>query len=321
MVVLQGGEIVLARRMGPEAEHRRFRAGPREVGRPDLRPGGPLACARGCLGTLDEAARGHNILDPGATGARMHRVAQHQTHTLAEAGDGWPPGACRRLRRLGGLDERQRDSVQPPSGVVHAGQVDGATLRHGGSREPGRHAIPMRLGGEWLPDLGEVGRAVGLREVGEKLGALARQRPAPPEEVPGGAHRGGRDRRLGEPPAPPEDRHVLGVELLVLRLAAVEGLQRQGRPEDTREPCVRPQVGEPVPGEEAFDGDDEVVPRGRKGFEQGIGTGWHIPVQHNRAVLTQDTAIHGAGRQVDAAVQWVLVGGEAPEVSSSCACL
>jgi hypothetical protein len=40
-------------------------------------------------------------------------------------------------------------------------------------------------------------------------------------------------------------------------------------------------------------------------------------VQHARAVLTQDTHIHGAGMQGDATVTLVLFRGEAPEVSSS----
>jgi hypothetical protein len=57
---------------------------------------------------------------------------------------------------------------------------------------------------------------------------------------------------------------------------------------------------------------------GRDGLEQGVGTGWHIPMQSHLAVLTQDTDVHGAGMQVDATVKWMLVGVEAHEVSSSC---
>jgi hypothetical protein len=78
------------------------------------------------------------------------------------------------------------------------------------------------------------------------------------------------------------------------------------------------QVREPIPGENAFDGDDPIVPIGRDGFEQGVGIGWPIPVQPNLAVLTQDTDIHGAGMQVDATIKWMLLGVKSPEVSSSC---
>jgi hypothetical protein len=39
-----------------------------------------------------------------------------------------------------------------------------------------------------------------------------------------------------------------------------------------------------------------------------------MPVQYHLAVLTQETDVHGVGMQVDAAVQWMLVGVEAPEI-------
>src|SRR5262249_52561547 len=43
----------------------------------------------------------------------------------------------------------------------------------------------------------------------------------------------------------------------------------------------------------------------------------HIPVQHHRTGLTQDTDVHGAGMQIDTAVKWVLLRIESHEVSSS----
>jgi hypothetical protein len=87
--------------------------------------------------------------------------------------------------------------------------------------------------------------------------------------------------------------------------------------QDQRQPFLGTQVGEPIPCKDTFDGDDPIVPIGRNGLEQGVGTGGHIAVQHARAVLTQDTHIHGAGMQGDATVTLVLFRGEAPEVSSS----
>jgi hypothetical protein len=132
----------------------------------------------------------------------MHLVEQHPTHNLANAGDGLQPVERLRIRLLGCLDDRQLAIVQQPIVGVNEGQVDVDTLLHGGIRAPFRHAIPIRLVGEFLPDLGEVVLAVGMLDVGEKLGAFARQMQAPPEEVPGGTHRGGIDRRLGEHPAP-----------------------------------------------------------------------------------------------------------------------
>ena len=82
-------------------------------------------------------------------------------------------------------------------------------------------------------------------------------------------------------------------------------------------PFLRTQVREPVPGEEACDGHDHRFPRGCDSLEKRLRAGWHVPVQHDLALLIQDTDIHGAGMQVDAAVKWVLFGVESHEVSSS----
>jgi hypothetical protein len=65
MFFLHAGEILLARGIGAQQQHRRFREGPFERGIAPLRAGGAIALSRRCLRTLDEAAVGHNILAPG----------------------------------------------------------------------------------------------------------------------------------------------------------------------------------------------------------------------------------------------------------------
>jgi hypothetical protein len=52
---------------------------------------------------------------------------------------------------------------------------------------------------------------------------------------------------------------------------------------------------------------------------KGVGLGWHIPVPHPLAVLTQAPHVQGAGRQGDAAGKGGWLGGESQEVSSSAA--
>ena len=47
------------------------------------------------------------------------------------------------------------------------------------------------------------------------------------------------------------------------------------------------QVGEPVPGEDALDGDDEVVAVGRDGCEEPLGVARDVPVQEDLAVLVR----------------------------------
>ena len=64
--------------------------------------------------------------------------------------------------------------------------------------------------------------------------------------------------------------------------------------------------------EDTLDGHNQAVTRGGNGLEERFGRCWHGAVQHDLDVLTQDTDVHGAGMQVDTAVQWVLRGVESP---------
>ena len=55
------------------------------------------------------------------------------------------------------------------------------------------------------------------------------------------------------------------------------------------------EVGQPVPGKDTFDGDDEIVATRGNRLEQGLRAGFHVPVQHDLAILVQDTDVHAAG--------------------------
>ena len=118
---------------------------------------------------------------------------------------------------------------------------------------------------------------------------------------------------------PTAEQHgdFLGVDLVVFGLAAMDGFHREGMSKDKGNAFAGAEVGQPVPGEDAFDADDQIVPVGRDGLEKWLWAGWHIPVHQNLAILVQDTEVHGAGVQVDATVKLVLFGVESHEVSSS----
>jgi hypothetical protein len=86
--------------------------------------------------------------------------------------------------------------------------------------------------------------------------------------------------------------------------------------EDERALLFGTQVGEPVPGEEAFNGHDPTVTIGCHGPEKGVGSGLHVAVQHDFTIVAQDADVHAAGMQIDTAVKWVWMGVESHEVSS-----
>jgi len=76
------------------------------------------------------------------------------------------------------------------------------------------------------------------------------------------------------------------------------------------------QIGQPVPDEHAFDGDDDVLPVGLNGPEKRFRIGFKVFVKHGVAFLIQDTDVHGSGVQIDAAIILVLLRVESHRVSS-----
>jgi len=80
--------------------------------------------------------------------------------------------------------------------------------------------------------------------------------------------------------------------------------------EDKRDVLVGAEIGDPVPGEDAFDRDDEVIPVGSDGREEALGVCAHVAVQDDLPVAGEDAEVHRAGVKIDAAVVAVLFGIE-----------
>ena len=83
-------------------------------------------------------------------------------------------------------------------------------------------------------------------------------------------------------------------------------------PQDTRETVVGTEVGEPVPGDHALDGDDNPRSIRGNGFQEGLRVGFPLAVHQDLAVLVEDADVHRPGVQVEAAVKWVLRGVQSP---------
>ena len=123
---------------------------------PDLGAGGARPLPRRCLGACDHAAGGHTILDPWEAGDILHLIEQHHTQNRADAGDGLPPVQGLGIVLLRRLDDRQFSLAAQPIIMVNQGKVDRNALLSCWRREPFRHAVPMALGGQFLPDAGSV---------------------------------------------------------------------------------------------------------------------------------------------------------------------
>jgi hypothetical protein len=97
----------------------------------------------------------------------------------------------------------------------------------------------------------------------------------------------------------------------------MHGFPREGMSQDTRKAFSGAEVGQPVPGEDACDTDDQILPGGRDRLEKGLWASGHMPVSQELAIPIQEAEVHGTSMPGDATVKWVLLGGESHEVSSS----
>jgi len=85
----------------------------------------------------------------------------------------------------------------------------------------------------------------------------------------------------------------------------------------TGDTLARPTVGEPIPGANARDSDNNSSPLGGNGLATRLWARGHGARQQALAVVVKHTDVQGAGRQVDATVKLVLCRVESPEVSSA----
>ena len=66
-------------------------------------------------------------------------------------------------------------------------------------------------------------------------------------------------------------------------------------------PSARAEVGEPVPGEDALGGHDEVLAKRRDRFEKRLRARRQVPVQEHLAAVVEDAEVHRLRVQIDPA--------------------
>jgi hypothetical protein len=121
---------------------------------------------------------------------------------------------------------------------------------------------------------------------------------------------------VGEHAAAQQSGNLVGSELVIFGLAAMDGVHVEGVPQAKGDFWCSAELGEPLPGEHAFDRDDEPLTVGSNGLEERFRSGFHLTVQQGLTIVAQDADLHGTRMQVETAVKLVWVGVEAPEVSS-----
>jgi hypothetical protein len=90
----------------------------------------------------------------------------------------------------------------------------------------------------------------------------------------------------------------------------VDGFHVEGVAEDKGDLVLGAEVGDPVPGEEALDADDDVCAERGEGIEKELFVGGDGGLTDDVASLVENTDGEESGMEVDATVELVLSGVE-----------
>jgi hypothetical protein len=185
-----------------------------------------------------------------------------------------------------------------------------------GIGELASNAFPMDLVGDLFTELGEIALAIGVLDVSEEIGSFACEVVTTAQEIPCGAHGSRVDVGLGEHSGPQQPGDLTGIDSVVFDLGAVDRFHVEGMTEDEGDVFAFAEIGKPIPGEHALDGDGDVVAEALNDLEERLRFGGKVAVSDDLTVLVENTNVHRSRMEIDAAVESVLCSVESHEASS-----
>jgi hypothetical protein len=90
----------------------------------------------------------------------------------------------------------------------------------------------------------------------------------------------------------------------------MDGFHVESVAEDEGNPLPRTRVGEPVPGEHALSGDDEILAIRGDELEERLWVSTEVLVDSDGSGMVEDTDVERPRVEIDAAVELMLLGVE-----------
>lgn len=165
-------------------------------------------------------------------------------------------------------------------------------LPYRGDREVLSDPFPVLLPVQSPPDRFEVVLAVGILDVGQQLRPSSHKEASPPEQVPVGPHLPGIDISNRKHPAPDQPDDLLGIDFIVLGFSSVDGFHVESVPQDKGDALIRTEIGQPIPEEDTFDRNDNILSIGLDRLQENLRVSWEIFVGQNIPLLIDDAEIH-----------------------------
>ena len=148
----------------------------------------------------------------------------------------------------------------------------------------------------------------GVLDMGNEFSPFPGKMGSSSEEVPGSAHVGGIHIGHWHHAASEEGCYLIGVDLVVFGLAAMNGFHVECMAKDKGDLLISAEISNPVLGEDALNGNDNVLTIGSNGLQKDIRVCLDVTVQEDLSLLIEDAEIHCSCMQIDTAVKLVLMG-------------
>jgi len=135
--------------------------------------------------------------------------------------------------------------------------------------------------------IGKVILVIGVLDMGNELSPFSCEVSATPEQISGGAHIGRINIGHGHHAAPEQGRDLICVYFVVLGFAAMDGFHIESVAQDEGNILFTAEIGEPVPGEDAFNGNDNVLSERCDGLQEDVGICFDVPMQDDFSLLVK----------------------------------
>jgi hypothetical protein len=129
---------------------------------------------------------------------------------------------------------------------------------------------------------------IGVLDMSNEFSSFSGEMRATPEQISGGTHVGRIHIGHGHHASPQQGRYLIGVYFVVLGFASMDGFHIESVTQDKGDVLFTAEIGEPVPGENAFYGNDDVLTEWRDGFQKDIGVCLDVPMQDDLSFLVEN---------------------------------
>jgi hypothetical protein len=146
--------------------------------------------------------------------------------------------------------------------------------------------------------------------VSKKMAALANQIQPATQDITSGSHFGRIDIRLRNHAAAQQNCNLMSIDAIVFGFASMDGFHIESVAEDEGDILIGAKIGEPIPGEEAFDANDDVAAEWLNGGEELIRIGFDVFFETDFSGLIENAEKHSTGKEINTAIKLVLFGVE-----------